>query len=47
MEYLKDLIRRLGKALGIKITTAPPRTRAASGSTNHLGPVHGPAQGPR
>ena len=47
MEYLKDLIGLLGKALRIKITTAPPRTRAESASTNHLGPVQGPAQDPR
>jgi hypothetical protein len=47
MEYLKDLIGRLGKALRIKITTAPRRTRAESGSTHQLGPVQGPAQDPR
>ena len=46
MEYLKDLIERLGKALRIKIKTAPAQTRAES-STNHLGPVQGPAQDPR
>jgi hypothetical protein len=40
MEYLKDLIERLGKALGIKIKPAPP----GSESTNRLGPVEGPAQ---
>jgi len=44
MSYLKDLIERLGKALRIK---SPPQARAGSASTNHLGPVQGPAQDPR
>ena len=42
MEYLKDLIERLGKALRI---TSPSEAPAASASTNHLGPVQGPAAG--
>jgi hypothetical protein len=41
MEYLKDLIERLGKALRIK---SPPQARAGSASTNHLGPVQRPVQ---
>jgi hypothetical protein len=45
MDYLKDLIERLGKALRIK---SPPEARKGSASTNHLGPpVQGPVQDPR
>ena len=44
MEYLKDLIERLGKALRIK---SPSQAPTVSASTNHLGPVEGPAQDPR
>jgi hypothetical protein len=44
MEYLKDLIERLGKALRIK---SPPQARQGSASTNQLGPVHGPVRDPR
>ena len=44
MEYLKDLIDRLGKALGIK---SPSQAPTVSASTNHLGPVEGPARDPR
>jgi hypothetical protein len=40
MKYLKDLIERLGKALGIK---SPDRTPAS----NPFGPVEGPAQKPQ
>ena len=43
MEYLKDLIERLGKALRIK---SPNKTRESL-STNHLGPVQGPVRDPR
>ena len=43
MKYLKDLIDRLGKALGIKSPDHTP----ASASPNPLGPVQGPAQKPR
>jgi len=43
MKYLKDLIERLGKALGIKSPDHTP----ASISTNPSGPVHGPPQAPR
>ena len=43
MQYLKDLIERFGKALRIK---SPNKTQE-SGSTNHLGPVHGPVRDPR
>jgi hypothetical protein len=42
MKYLKDLIERLGKALGIKSPAHTP----ASMPTNPLGPVQGPAQKP-
>jgi hypothetical protein len=44
MEYLKDLIERLGKALRIK---SPSQAPTVSASTNHLGPVEGPARDPR
>jgi hypothetical protein len=44
MRYLKDLLDRLGKALGIKSPSGAP---TASASTNQLGPVEGPAQDPR
>jgi hypothetical protein len=44
MRYLKDLLDRFGKALGIK---SPSREPTASASMNHLGPVEGPAQDPR
>jgi hypothetical protein len=44
MEYLKNLIERLGKALRI---TSPSGEPTASVSTNHLGPVEGPARDPR
>ena len=44
MDYLKDLIERLGKALRIK---SPPEAREGSASTNHLGPVQGPVRDPR
>ena len=44
MEYLKDLIERLGKALRITTKTDPP---AESASTNNLGPIHGPVRDPR
>jgi hypothetical protein len=44
MEYLKNLIERLGKALRI---TSPSQAPTASASTNHLGPVEGPARDPR
>jgi hypothetical protein len=44
MQYLKDLLDRLGKALGIKSPSGAP---TASASTNHFGPVEGPAQDPR
>ena len=47
MKYLKDLIERLGKALQIKLKTAPAQTGRESASTNHLGPVQAPAQDPR
>jgi hypothetical protein len=40
MKYLKDLIERLGKALGIK---SPDQTPAS----NPFGPVEGPAQKPQ
>jgi hypothetical protein len=41
MKYLKDLIERLGKALGIK---ASPQMRAGSTSTHASGPIPGPVQ---
>ena len=44
MEYLKDLIERLGKALRIK---SPSKAPTASASANQLGPVEGPARDPR
>jgi len=44
MEYLKDLIERLGKALRIKSPSGAP---TVSASTNQLGPVEGPARNPR
>jgi len=44
MEYLRGLIERLGQALGIKSRTTAP---TVSASTNQLGPVEGPARGPR
>ena len=44
MEYLKNLIERLGKALRIK---SPSQAPTVSASTNQLGPVEGPARNPR
>jgi hypothetical protein len=44
MEYLKDLIERLGKALRIK---SPAQARRGSASTNQLGPGQGPVRDPR
>jgi len=40
MQYLRELIERLGKALGIKPATNKP----AATSTNPLGPVQEPEQ---
>jgi hypothetical protein len=40
MNYLRELIERLGKALRIK--TAPSQARQASASTPPYGPVEGP-----
>jgi hypothetical protein len=41
MNYLRELIERLGKALRIK--TGPPQARQASAPTPPYGPVEGPA----
>ena len=43
MNYLKDLIERLGKALGIKSSDHTPATTPS----NPSGPVQGPAPGPQ
>jgi hypothetical protein len=44
MQYLKDLIERLGNALRIK---SPPQAPEGSAPTNQLAPVQGPVRDPR